>query len=123
MSAQVDGQANVTIRLEITLDEAHAPSTMTARTKEPAAVSRMHSPRAPFLAARQQSAQSRRGESTRETKNNDRLFAVLARAHLCVCVLLKIDSGISRALFIAVKAFNPFTSGFEQRLQAFGERG
>lgn len=86
MSAQVDGQANVTMRLEITLDEAHAPSTMTARTKEPAVVSRMHSPRAPFLAARQQSAQSRRGESTRETKNNDRLFAVLARAHLfCVC--------------------------------------
>lgn len=31
-----------------------------------------------------------------------------------VCVWLKIDSGISRALFIAVKAFNPFTSGFKQ---------
>lgn len=43
--------------------------------------------------------------------------------HISVCVLLKIDSGISRALFIAVKAFNPFTSGFEQRLHAFGERG
>lgn len=39
----------------------------------------------------------------------------------CVCVLLKIESGISRALFIAVKAFNPFTSGSEQRLHAFGE--
>lgn len=31
-----------------------------------------------------------------------------------VCVLLKIDSGISRALFIAVKAFNPFGPGFRR---------
>lgn len=36
---------------------------------------------------------------------------------VCVCesVLLKIDSGISRALFIAEKTFNPFNPGCEQR--------
>lgn len=32
-----------------------------------------------------------------------------------MCVLLKIDSGISRALFIAAKTFNPFTPGLKQR--------
>lgn len=26
----------------------------------------------------------------------------------CLCVILKIDAGISRALFVAVKTFNPF---------------
>lgn len=41
-----------------------------------------------------------------------------------VCVFLKIDPGISRALFIAVKAFNPFAPGFrwwDVWLQASGE--
>lgn len=46
--------------------------------------------------------------STRDAKNNDCLSAMHARVHIfcvSVCVLLKIEPGISRALFIAAKNF------------------
>lgn len=83
----------------------------------------MRSSRAPFLAdnkllSREGVGQEgRRGTevgeggwrgSTREAKNNDCLSAMHARVHIfcvSVCMLLKIEPGISRALFIAAKNF------------------
>lgn len=113
MSAQVAGRPNVTSRLEITLDETHARITLTAAQKRQVCVTHALVPLSICKQhyTRQQTAQSWRVETTRESTLNDCLFAMRIS---CVCALLKIDSGISRALFIAAKQnVNPFTHGFK----------